>query len=65
MNETRAELVKERLQLQQEMREHFAKEGFDYPTYLNPPPGSWLERYNERIKAIDAVLSPELECWKG
>lgn len=63
--ENHADLVKERLQLQQALREYFQKEGFDYRTYTNPPPDSWMAQYRQRIKEIDAILAPELHYWQG
>lgn len=65
MSASHAELVRERIKLQQEMREHFRDEGFDYEAYLNPPPGSWMERYHQRIREIDAILAPELRQGEG
>ena len=54
-------LSKERIQLQNEYREHIAKNGFDYMQYLNPPAGSFYEKYKTRLAEIDAVLAPELK----
>ncbi|SCZ62389.1 hypothetical protein [Thiohalomonas denitrificans] len=65
MSENRAELVKERIKLQESLREHIAKNGFDYREYVNPPADSWVGQYQKRIKEIDDVLSPELQYWKG
>ena len=65
MSTHHADLVKERLQLHQSLREHFAKDGFDYREYVNPPADSWIAQYRQRIKEIDAILSPELQYWKG
>ena len=66
MSETyHAELIKERLQLQRQLREHFAREGFDYAEYVNPPAGSWMERYHRRIREIDAIIAPELTYSHG
>ncbi|WP_303903457.1 hypothetical protein [Thiohalomonas denitrificans] len=65
MSENRAELVKERIKLQESLREHIAKHGFDYQEYVNPPADSWIAQYQKRIKEIDGVLSPELRYWKG
>ena len=55
------ELVKERAELQHEYREHIAKNGFDYREYVNPPPGSFMEKYKQRTYEIDQTLAPELQ----
>lgn len=65
MDKNHADLVKERLQLQQSLREHFEKEGFDYRDYVSPPADSWVAQYKQRIKEIDAILAPELQYWQG
>jgi len=65
MSENHADLVKERLELQRALQEHFSKDGFNYREYVSPPTGSWIEHYRHRLKEIDAVLAPELQYWKG
>lgn len=65
MSVDKAALSKELAELQKAHQEYVAQNGPDYRKYINPPPGSYLEKYRQRKKEIGAVLSPELRHWSG
>lgn len=64
MDQDREALVRERTELNQQLRDYFATHGFSYRDYLDPSPDSWLAQYHARIAEIDAVLSPELTYYE-
>lgn len=61
MSAKREDLVKERLELQQEFEKYNAENGFDYQAYVVPPSGHFYEKYKSRLREIDDVLAPELK----
>lgn len=59
-----AQVIQEKLKLDQEFREYTAKHGFDYAQYCAPSPGSWYESYRQRVKALEDQMLTKLEYWK-
>lgn len=59
----KAQLVKEKLKLDQELQEYIKQHGFNYSEYCAPPPGSWYESYRKRVKEIEDQLLPKLSYW--
>lgn len=64
MSAEKEALGRELAELQKAYQEYIAKNGLDYREYLNPPPGSFLEKYKKRKAEIDAVIAPPLQYWK-
>ncbi|MCX7898180.1 MAG: hypothetical protein N2441_09950 [Rhodocyclaceae bacterium] len=59
-----AQVIQEKLKLDQEFRAYVAEHGFDYAQYCAPTPGSWYESYRKRVKALEDQMLTKLEYWK-
>lgn len=59
-----AQLIQEKLKLDQEFADYTRQHGFDYAQYCAPPAGSWYESYRNRVKAIEDKMLTKLEYWK-
>lgn len=56
MSENLVETCNELGNLQREYRDYVAKNGFDYQEYVNPKPGSFMERYKARLAELNSAL---------
>ncbi len=60
-----AQLIQQKLKLDQELQEYIKTHGFNYAEYCAPPPGSWMESYRARVQVINDQLLPKLQSWVG
>lgn len=56
MSENIDALKQEMMTLEQEFTAHVNKNGFSYREYIDPPAGSFMEKYNKRMAELTAAL---------